>query len=215
MKTITIEDDLYTFIASQTKHIGESASDILRRLLMPEEGATAEQVPTDGAEETTLVAKEPAISEEPAAVKAEVEPPVIEQTTEVSEVAEQQVENVVNGANGDVFALIEGMDLANQSSRVEQFLTILSALHQTHAADFEKVLDVKGRNRLYFATDKEQLLQAGSSTNPKQVPASRYWVVTNNNTAKKVSMLTQVAGVLDYSEQDSKKLAALFAPELA
>ena len=36
MKTITIEDDLYTFIASQTKHIGESASDILRRLLTPE-----------------------------------------------------------------------------------------------------------------------------------------------------------------------------------
>ncbi|XKM13104.1 hypothetical protein RCS94_08730 [Orbaceae bacterium ac157xtp] len=33
MKTIEIEDDLYHFIASQTHHIGESASSILRRLL--------------------------------------------------------------------------------------------------------------------------------------------------------------------------------------
>ena len=39
MKSIEIDDDLYAFIASQTKHIGESASQILRRLLLPEDGA--------------------------------------------------------------------------------------------------------------------------------------------------------------------------------
>ncbi len=33
MKTIELDDDLYFYIASQTRHIGESASDILRRLL--------------------------------------------------------------------------------------------------------------------------------------------------------------------------------------
>ena len=33
MKTINVDDDLYRYIASQTLHIGESASDILRRLL--------------------------------------------------------------------------------------------------------------------------------------------------------------------------------------
>jgi negative modulator of initiation of replication len=36
MKNIQIEEDLYHFIASQTQDIGESASDILRRLVMPE-----------------------------------------------------------------------------------------------------------------------------------------------------------------------------------
>jgi negative modulator of initiation of replication len=36
MKSIQIEDDLYHFIASQTQDIGESASDILRRLVMPD-----------------------------------------------------------------------------------------------------------------------------------------------------------------------------------
>ena len=34
MKTIEVDDELYRYIASQTQHIGESASDILRRLLM-------------------------------------------------------------------------------------------------------------------------------------------------------------------------------------
>lgn len=33
MITIALDDDLYFYIASQTRHIGESASDILRRLL--------------------------------------------------------------------------------------------------------------------------------------------------------------------------------------
>lgn len=33
MKTIEVDDQLYFYIASQTQHIGESASDILRRLL--------------------------------------------------------------------------------------------------------------------------------------------------------------------------------------
>ncbi len=33
MKTIEVDEDLYRFIASHTQHIGESASDILRRML--------------------------------------------------------------------------------------------------------------------------------------------------------------------------------------
>lgn len=34
MKTIEVDEELYRYIASQTQHIGESASDILRRLLL-------------------------------------------------------------------------------------------------------------------------------------------------------------------------------------
>lgn len=36
MKTIEVDEDLYRYIASNTRHIGESASDILRRLLQIE-----------------------------------------------------------------------------------------------------------------------------------------------------------------------------------
>ncbi|MBW3694451.1 replication initiation negative regulator SeqA [Vibrio sp. T187] len=43
MKTIEVDEDLYRYIAGQTEHIGESASDILRRLLNVE-GQKAVQV---------------------------------------------------------------------------------------------------------------------------------------------------------------------------
>ena len=208
MKTITIEDDLYTFIASQTKHIGESASDILRRLLMPE---GADNTPSREVTDVTEVSVDDAVQE------TVVETPAVEpETTVIADEPEPVVaQNVASSQSGDVFQRLAEMDLNQQNSRVEQFLSVLSALHGAHPEDFARVLDVKGRNRLYFATSKEELLKSGSSTNPKQVPDSEYWVVTNNNTAKKVSMLSQVATVLDYSAEECKKLAALFAPELA
>lgn len=41
MKTIEVDEDLYRYIASQTQDIGESASDILRRLLMAKTDVSA------------------------------------------------------------------------------------------------------------------------------------------------------------------------------
>lgn len=43
MKTIEVDEDLYRYIASNTRHIGESASDILRRLLKLEPIATIDE----------------------------------------------------------------------------------------------------------------------------------------------------------------------------
>ena len=37
MKTIEVDEELYRYIASHTQSIGESASDILRRLLKVEQ----------------------------------------------------------------------------------------------------------------------------------------------------------------------------------
>ncbi|MCW8345333.1 replication initiation negative regulator SeqA [Vibrio sp. ZSDZ65] len=55
MKTIEVDEDLYRYIASQTHHIGESASDILRRLLNVDASKT-EQKPA--AAKTIVVSKE-------------------------------------------------------------------------------------------------------------------------------------------------------------
>ena len=62
------------------------------------------------------------------------------------------------------------------------------------------VLSIKGKGRDYFATSQQHLLSTGSSTNPKAIPASDYWVVTNNNTGKKAAILRQVASVMGCSE---------------
>ncbi|MEH2919896.1 replication initiation negative regulator SeqA [Samsonia erythrinae] len=52
MKTIEVDEELYRYIASHTQHIGESASDILRRMLKFTAGQSA---PTRQAETTATV----------------------------------------------------------------------------------------------------------------------------------------------------------------
>ena len=192
MKTITIDDELYAYIASQTKYIGEGASDILRRLLLPET--------------------------EPQQTAAVIEQSVEAEMAQETAVEQEPVNDVAVETNADsegVFSLLASTGIDASASKVEIFLQVLSALHQTNSNAFNRVLDVKGRNRLYFANSKEELLASGSSTNPKQVPASEFWVVTNNNTGKKVAILKEVAQVLGYSQQDTQRLVAVFAPESA
>jgi len=157
MKSIEIDDELYQYIAGQTKKIGESASEILRRLLL---GDAEAQVP------------------------------------EVSEVA--AVETPV-AVNSNIFDLINKQDLQAESSVVGRFLFILSTLARVHKKQFNKVLDIKGRNRLYF----------GRSTNPKQIPNTEFWVITNSNTTRKKMMLTETAIKLGYSEQDAERIRDL------
>ncbi|MDC5854475.1 replication initiation negative regulator SeqA [Vibrio europaeus] len=63
MKTIEVDEDLYRYIASQTRHIGESASDILRRLLMTE-GQAPVAKPQVVAQPKGVVVSKDAIKEE-------------------------------------------------------------------------------------------------------------------------------------------------------
>ena len=173
MKIIEIEDDLYFYIASQTQHIGESASQILRRLVMPHS-----LVSTYSAGQNL--------------VTSDTETPI--QTVSPEE----------------VFEHIDVAKLSEITKMVERFLLILAALAQVHGDNFAKVLNIAGRNRVYFAKDKDTLLETGSSTNPKKIPNSQYWVISNNNTAKKLSILRAVGDVLEYSEADINRLLELF-----
>ncbi len=200
MKTIEIDDELYAYIASQTKHIGESASEILHRLLIDEPGVittvvsaasvknkpTAETVEASPAEPVskpvkTAKSKAPAVSKAPA--QASPNAP--------ASTADEQV--LLNN--------ISKKALAQFDKRVDQFLYILQQVYLQHPADFSKVETIIGKNRKYFASSKEALLNTGSSTNPKAIPDSGYWVVTNNNTAKKLAMLSQVLQILGYSDK--------------
>ncbi|WP_088328844.1 replication initiation negative regulator SeqA [Lacimicrobium sp. SS2-24] len=180
MKTIEIDEDLYRYIAMQTQDIGESASDILRRLLLGENTSKA-QPPSPL---KTAVAPEPApISDTPPSRQEQ-----------------------------ELFGYLERVGVSRQKRTVDRFLTLLGALAKFNPDRFSKVLELRGRNRVYFATSKDQLMASGSSTNPKQLPESHYWVVTNNNSAKKMTMLQEVARVLAYSDADTRALAALLEP---
>ncbi|MEL7291746.1 MAG: replication initiation negative regulator SeqA [Pseudomonadota bacterium] len=70
MKTIEVDEDLYRYIASQTQHIGESASDILRRLLMTDASAPIAQQPAVTQAKGIVVSKDAIMEDKVDGVKA-------------------------------------------------------------------------------------------------------------------------------------------------
>ncbi len=195
MKNIEIDEALYQHIASNTQYIGESASSILRRLLSFDETSQA----TNPADElSTVSAPTPSIAAQPATEN--VTPDEI--PTEV--VAQTTIQD-----KSSVFDYINKEELAMQRGAVGRFLLILAALYRVHQQLFANVCDIRGRDRLYFANNEEALAESGSSTKPRQIPESPYWVITNSNTTRKKMMLTEVAISLGYSAEEAENIRDL------
>jgi negative modulator of initiation of replication len=194
MKQIDIDDELYQYIASNTQSIGESASTILRRLL----NLSGEKIQTANVEltqnnQTATTSTATLKSSEPSAAETSKK-----QTPVAHALVKQKSDNVFNVLNKE--------ELAMQKGVVGRFLFILSAFYRTHKTDFSAVLDIKGRDRVYFATSKEALVNSGSSMNPKNITDSEYWVMTNSNTTRKKMMLHEVALCLGYSAEQAEKI---------
>ena len=158
MKTIELDDDLYFFIASQTRHIGESASDILRRLL--------EQPVKAG---TTV----------PAA-------PVV------------QPQSLADAMGLE--ALLDSDELQKEEKSINRFMLVLSTLYRDNPDSFTQATEIKGRKRVYFSRDPEALRASGSTTKPKPVPDTPFWVITNTNTSRKQNMVAQLMASMGYDE---------------
>ena len=200
MKNIEIDEELYHFIASNTQFIGESASSILRRLLSLGQAVNAnvDKVENEPAVVVTKIAVfEPKVIQDEETV-AQAEPPAL---------VTSAVHN--KDINETVFNYINKEELAMQRGAVGRFLLILAALHRGHSALFSGITDISGRERLYFAHSEEELTASGSSTKPRQIPDSPFWVITNSNTTRKKMMLTKVAIALGYSNEDAEKIREL------
>ena len=187
MKQIDIDDELYQYIASNTQSIGESASTILRRLL------------NLNGDDNTPVAKNNQNNQ--TATQAP-----LDDTPATNDSQEQEVVTPVKQTNANVFNILNKEELAMQKGEVGRFLFILSAFYRTHKKEFSAVLDIKGRDRVYFATSKEDLVNSGSSMNPKNITDSEYWVMTNSNTTRKKMMLHEVALCLGYSAEQAEEI---------
>ena len=205
MKYIEIDEELYRFIASKTERIGESASDILRRLL----NLSVENV------DISLPASisQPSLESESAAnhhpvfnqAKAAVEKIIAEQnSTGQYNPADEQTSSP---ATIDFDAIVSQHLLSQQKGAVGRFMHLLASLETTARSDFDKVLNVQGKGRLYFARSKQALLNSSQSSNPKEIAASGFWVTTNNNTAKKQTILTEVLEHLGCDSERAKSIA--------
>lgn len=198
MKNIEIDEELYQYLASNTQFIGESASAILRRLLSL--GSS-----TDVA---AVIVKE---------IPENIEVNDFSEVVDISSLEAEKVSPEVNippvkvatDNNETVFNFINKEDLSMQRGAVGRFLLILAALYRAHPTQFNVVTEISGRDRLYFADSESKLAESGSSTKPRQIPESPFWVITNSNTTRKKMMLTKASISLGYNESDVEKIREL------
>ncbi|MGC7589725.1 replication initiation negative regulator SeqA [Bisgaard Taxon 46] len=184
MKIIEVDEELYQYIASQTRSIGESASEILRRLLnFPNNNVVKSQ------DIQTVIAKDEKVAEKvekvmPQQVKEPIEEqPILVTTKKQSDESIQQVVSKVK-------ALLDSDEFQQETKAVVRFLNILRVLYRTNPESFAQATEsLQGRTRVYFARDEGTLLMAGNHTKPKQIPDTPYWVITNTNSGRKMLML--------------------------
>ena len=176
MKTIEVDDELYSYIASHTKHIGESASDILRRML---KFSAASQPVTPVVQEVRAVQ---------AVVEAKPVNPVKDKVRAMRELL-----------LSDEYA-----EQKKAVNRFMLVLSTLYSLDQNAFAEATESLH--GRTRVYFAADEQTLLKNGNQTKPKHVPGTPYWVITNTNTGRKCSMVEHIMQSMQFPAELIEKV---------
>ena len=194
MKIIEVDEELYQFIASKTQSIGESASDILRRLLdLPRNNAyqlasLSESQPASESEISFTENGKPNVTPAPqAAAPAETKAESIEEAIKPTK---KQSDEVMQKTISKLQALLDSSEFQQENKAVVRFLNILTILYRTNPEGFAQATEsLQGRTRVYFARDEGTLLMAGNHTKPKQIPDTPYWVITNTNSGRKMLML--------------------------
>jgi negative modulator of initiation of replication len=81
-------------------------------------------------------------------------------------------------------------------------LGILSFAYKQKSEAFERVLSLPGgRSRKLFGRSQQEVENSGTSTHPKQIPGTPYWVLTNSDTLHKRDTLMAVLRALDYGSE--------------
>ncbi|CAK9884453.1 MAG: Negative modulator of initiation of replication [Candidatus Erwinia impunctatus] len=180
MKTIEIDEALYHYIASHTQHIGESASDILRRMLNLNTD-TISQTPESQSSSAVSMAKNSQLPER----------------AELSEFSRVRV----------MRELLLSDDYAEQRKAVNRFLLILSTLYQLDPEAFRVATEsLSGRTRVYFASNEKILLQNGTHTKPQPINGTPFWVITNTNTGRKRSMIEHIMHSMQFPVELTEKV---------
>ncbi|MGL5250825.1 MAG: replication initiation negative regulator SeqA [Vibrionaceae bacterium] len=184
MKIIEIDDDLYRYIASQTQHIGEeNASDILRRLLL---------VP-----KSTSSLPQGALDAE---------------NTKLSQLAHATPLTVLT-PDRQLDVLLQTPEFLRHKSTVSRFMLVLAKLYQIDSRSFSQAALLKGRKRVYFADNEQDLLANGRTTKPRLIPHTPYWVITNTNTGRKRQIIEQVMYKMGFSDAEAARVSSAISRE--
>ena len=176
MKTIEVDEELYRYIASHTQHIGESASDILRRMLKFTAGQPVRALPAASAS----------------------------QSVELEKAAPAQRPRDRVRAMRELLLSDEYAEQNKAVNRFMLVLSTLYTLDAAGFAAATEALT--GRTRTYFAGDQQTLLANGTHTKPKHVPGTPYWVITNTNTGRKRSMIEHIMQSMQFPAELTDKV---------
>ena len=98
-------------------------------------------------------------------------------------------------------ALLDSGELQKEEKSINRFMLVLSTLYRDNPEGFTQATEIKGRKRVYFSQDPEALRASGSTTKPKPVPETPFWVITNTNTSRKQNMVAQLMASMGYGEE--------------
>lgn len=107
--------------------------------------------------------------------------------------------------------LLEDATFVQRYGVVNRMLYILSAAYKLKPAYFKRLLSIRGRNRSYFAESEKEITASGNSTQPRNIPGTGYWVMTNSPTSQKREMLEQALRLLEFSPEAIKDAVAAIA----
>ena len=202
MKIIEVDEELYQYIAGNTQSIGESASDILRRLLNLSPRNAYFSLPESQSTTVTTSSNEPIqIAEQLPVFEEEINKPVIK----------KQSDEVMQKTITRLQALLNSEEFKQENKAVIRFLNILTILYRTNPEGFALATEsLQGRTRVYFARDEGTLLMAGNHTKPKQIPDTPYWVITNTNSGRKMLMLEGAMQSMHLPEQLIDQVRSFF-----
>jgi len=85
-------------------------------------------------------------------------------------------------------------------SAVDKMLHLLGAAYRLRPEAFERVvLPMRGRHRRYFGNSEVEVASSGNSTQPRNIPGTEIWVMTNSPTPQKQDMLEEALHLLGFS----------------
>lgn len=98
-----------------------------------------------------------------------------------------------------------------ESLAVGRFLAVLSLMYKILPQQFTKAAHKQnGRVRLYFASQPSDF-SGGNSTKPKAIPNSPLWVETNNNSSRKLKIMTSIMQDLEVDKKIITQIKPFFA----
>lgn len=205
MRTIEIDEDIYTHLCSQTQAFGETPSNILRRLLnlrLHEGVQNPPQAPSSSED-----SKSPNVGAETRSnLPAHGDPRSRKDLPRES--MDDEVPDLTQG-NDPLSQFIQARTFTSRTNALGRFLALLSWLNEQHGEDFGIVTSIHGRRRTFFAKSPEEIKKTGRSTMPRPIPGTQWHVATNNSTRMKQRIIKKVMTRLGYSKDSTDQAAAL------